>query len=185
MARQLVARGERIAELVLLDTSAPGFALLAARVNPTDAPARLSFAERLGDELRTLREYGWKSLAERTHFKLFNLLLRGWRLDLLALVRPTRARSRKAEVAWLRAAKQYVGGNYDAPVSLVLSRPRTVRNMRIVSQYPWLGWDMLIDQSKITKIVFDCSHLEMVTGSYGRELAAFIEARIDVALKAR
>jgi amino acid adenylation domain-containing protein len=185
MARQLVAGGERVAELILLDTYAPGFALFADGVDATDTPVKLSWAERMGDELRMLREHGLGPLAERTYFKLFNLVFQGWRLDLLALVRPTRARSRKAAIGWLAAAKKYVGGPYDGPASLVSTRPITLRDKRFVAQHPSLGWDAFIDEAKITKIAFDCGHLEMVKGKNGQALAAFIDARIDAAKEAR
>jgi thioesterase domain-containing protein len=193
MARQLVARGERIAELVLLDTSAPGFMLPVDGVDPGTASLNLSLKQRLVGELRILRDHGILQLARRGYFKVSNYVGRRlsfetfhrWRLELLARRRPTLARSRLSALAWLASAEKYTGGPYDGSASLVLAGVLTLRQELMLEKYPYGGWDSMIDPAKITKFRINCGHFDMLRGKYALALAAFIESRIEAASEAR
>jgi amino acid adenylation domain-containing protein len=179
MARQLVARGERVAEVILLDTYAPGLAAQANSSDPMSVPIRFSFKERLNHEIRLFNRQGPGAIAEKAWARTTNFLLRGKGLDLLALVRPTLARSRRTALAWFAAARKYHGGAYAGSVSLVVSRPITLQEDVFVARYPHLGWDRLIDPANIARLKVECGHLEMVKGKHAEELAAFFEQRID------
>jgi thioesterase domain-containing protein/acyl carrier protein len=178
MARQLVAAGEKVAEVVLLDTYAPGFAARTSGMDPMATPIKLTAKERLQDELRLLSDHRLGYLGDRFTAKLSSLLLRGRMLDLVGIVSPTLARSRRARLAWFAAARKYLGGAYPGPVSLVVSKPIGLREEKFVAKYPYLGWDNLIDAGKIARTTVECSHLEMVKGWHAQDLAAFIEDRI-------
>jgi amino acid adenylation domain-containing protein len=181
MARQLTAAGEQIAEVILLDTLAPGFATRAYGVDAPSTPLDVSFRQRLAHEIRLLGEYGPQRFRTRLVAKLSNLALRGRALDLLALARPTLARSRRSALAWFAAASKYQGGAYAGSVTLVVSKPTSLRDERLVAKYPYLGWSDLIDRASITRMTVDCDHLEMVKGGHAEDLVTFIEARIDAA----
>jgi amino acid adenylation domain-containing protein len=193
MARQLVARGERIAELILLDTNAPGFMQPVDGVDPRAAPLNLSVKQRLAGELRILRDHGLLLLARRIYFKVSNSvsrrlsfeMIQRWRLELLARRRPTLARSRLSALAWLASAEKYAGGPYDGSASLVLSGVLTLREQLLLDNHPYVGWDRLIDPANITKFRINCDHFEMLRGKNALALAAFIESRIDAGLEAR
>ncbi|MGH6966872.1 MAG: thioesterase domain-containing protein, partial [Phenylobacterium sp.] len=181
MARQLVAGGERVAEVILLDTYAPGLAARANGADPMSLPIRFSFKERLQHEIRMFGRHGPKVLAEKLWAKTTNFVLRGRGLDLLALAKPTLARSRRTALAWFAAARKYQGGSYPGPVSLIVSRPITLQEELFVARYPYLGWNDLIDPANIARMTVECGHLEMVKGRHADELAAFFEQRIDSA----
>ncbi|HEX5379570.1 MAG TPA: amino acid adenylation domain-containing protein, partial [Phenylobacterium sp.] len=184
MARQLVAAGEQVAELILLDTFAPGFGGYIRGTDTMAAPIEISLAERMAHAIRLLRQQGPKPVAERLAAKARNFAYRGWGLDLLGLVRPTLARSRRTMVAWFDAARKYDGGPYSGSVSLVVSQATTLRDERFLSAYPYLGWNDFIDQASIARTELACGHLDMVTPGYVEELVAFMDARIDAALGA-
>lgn len=181
MARQLVAAGERVAEVVLLDTYAPGLAARANGSDPMSVPIQFSLRERLHHEIRVFGRQGPGALAEKVWARTTNFLLRGKGLDLLALARPTLARSKRTAQAWFAAARKYQGGAYAGPVSLVVSRPITLQEELFVARYPYLGWNELIDPANITRTTMECGHLDMVKGKHAEELAAFIDRRIDSA----
>jgi thioesterase domain-containing protein len=181
MARQLVAAGERVAEVVLLDTYAPGLAARANGSDPMSVPIQFSLRERLQHEIRVFGRQGPGALAEKVWARTTNFLLRGKGLDLLALARPTLARSKRTAQAWFAAARKYQGGAYAGPVSLVVSRPITLQEELFVARYPYLGWNELIDPANITRTTVECGHLDMVRGKHAEELAAFIDRRIDSA----
>jgi thioesterase domain-containing protein len=179
MARQLVAGGERVAEVILLDTYAPGLAAQADRSDPMSVPIQFSLKERLHHEIRLFSREGPGAIAQKAWAKTTNLMLRGRGLDLLALVRPTLARSRRTALAWFAAARKYHGGPYAGSVSLVVSRPITLKEDVFVDRYPYLGWDRLIDTANIARMKIECGHLEMVKGRHAEELAGFLEQRVD------
>jgi thioesterase domain-containing protein len=103
-------------------------------------------------------------------------------LDLVAIVSPTVARSRRSALAWFAAARKYQGGAYAGPVSLVISQAMGLREERFIAQSPYLGWNNLIDPANITRVKVDCRHLEMVRGNHARALTTFIEGRLNAAL---
>jgi thioesterase domain-containing protein/acyl carrier protein len=179
MARQLAAAGERVAEVVLLDTYAPGLAARADGSDPMSVPIQFSFKERLHHEIRILSRQGPGAFVEKLWAKTTNFMLRGKGLDVLALARPTLARSKRTALAWFAAARKYQGGPYAGPVSLVVSRPITLQEEVFVARYPYLGWNELVEASKIARLTIQCGHLEMVKGKHAEELAAFVEQRID------
>lgn len=181
MARQLSAAGEQVAELILLDTYAPG-AAAREKAEAIDGPLVVTLSERLKDEMRLLREHGLPLLRERATAKVRNRLFRGWGLDALGVLRPTLARSHRSMLAWLTAAQKYKGGPYAGAASLVLSKEVTLASKRFVAAYPYLGWDGFIDTAKIERTWSDCNHLEMLKGKDAERLAAFMDARIDAAL---
>jgi thioesterase domain-containing protein len=178
MARQLAAAGERVAEIILIDTYAPGFAAVASAVDSMSVPLKFSLKERLGYEIRLLGDQGLGLLCDRFFAKLKNLVYRGRVLDLLAVIRPTLARSRRSRLAWFAAAKKYRGGAYTGPVSLVLSKAISLREELFLAKYPYLGWNDLIDTENITRLTVECSHLDMVSNQHAENLATFIEERI-------
>ena len=179
MARQLTAAGERVAEVILLDTYAPGLAARANGADPMSLPIQFSFKERLQHEIRLFARQGPGALAEKLWARTTNFVLRGRGLDLLALARPTLARSKRTALAWFAAARNYQGGAYAGPISLVISRPITLQEEIFVAKYPYLGWDQLVDPASITRKAVQCGHLEMVKGRHADELAVFFEQRID------
>ncbi len=181
MARQFVAAGERVAEVILLDTYAPGLASRADGADPMSVPIQFSFKERLQHEIKLFGRHGPKALAEKAWARITNFLLRGRGLDVLALARPTLARSRRTALAWFAAARKYQGGPYAGPVSLVVSRPITLQEELFVARYPYLGWNELVDPASIVRTRVECGHLEMVRGRHAEELAAFIDQQIDAA----
>ncbi|WP_372787019.1 amino acid adenylation domain-containing protein [Phenylobacterium sp.] len=179
MARQLVAAGERVAEVVLLDTVAPGYLGRVSGVDPTSPPIKLTLREQLPHEFRLLGDQGLGQLGDRLSAKLSNIVLRGKVLDLLDAATPTLARSRRARLAWFAAARRYQGGPYAGRASLVISRPIGLRDETYVASHPFLGWDEFIDPASITRMRVECSHLNMVKGKYADELTAFIEGRLS------
>ncbi len=182
MARQLTAAGERVAEVILLDTFAPGLASSGRGADVMVVPVRLSPRERLVDEVRLVANHGLGYLGERLSAKFSAAVLHGKALDMVEVVSPTVARSRRSALAWFEAAKKYHGGPYAGSVSLVVSRPMGLREERFVTQSPNLGWDEFIDPAKIARVKIDCRHLEMVKGRHAEALAAFMEARAKGAL---
>ena len=184
MARQLVAAGERVAEVILLDTYAPGFATRADGADPNSMPSEFSLTERLRHEIRFLGDHGLGQLDDRFFAKLASLVFRGRGLDLLAVARPNLARSRRAALAWFAAARKYHGGPYAGPVSLVVAKPASLREELFLAKYPYLGWNDLVDPANITRVTVECSHLEMVRARHADRLTAFIEERIKAALGA-
>jgi len=182
MARQLVADGEQVAELVLLDTLAPGFVKRAGSADAMSAPVKLSPGDRMRHEVGMLADHGLGYFGDRVQANLADRFLKGAALDLLATVRPTVARSRRAKLAWFAAARNYEGGPYDGPASLIISKAMGLREKRILAAYPYLGWDALMDVAKIARSTVDCSHLEMVRGREAEALAEVMEARARGAL---
>lgn len=175
MARQLRASGQTVAELIILDITAPN---LANRSNPASAPVKISIARRLKDELQLLKEYGTKHLRKRASAKFLNFVLRGKVIDLVAMVNPTFARSRRSARAWFGAARKYNGGSYDGSVKLVVTKPIGVRAEQFLAEEPYLGWDELVPRDKIACIQMDGGHLDMVRGENAEILAELIEGRI-------
>jgi len=182
MARQLAAAGEKVAELVLLDTLAPGFVKRAGSSDAMSAPLKLSPRDRMRHEVGMLADHGLGYFGGRVQANLADRFLKGPALDLLAIARPTVARSRRAKLAWFAAARQYEGGAYDGPASLIVSKAMGLREQRILAAYPYLGWDGLIDIARITRSTVDCSHLDMVRGQHAEELALLMETRAQGAL---
>jgi thioesterase domain-containing protein len=176
MARQLTARGERVAELVLLDTPAPGVADMTAH-DASGLPVTLTLGDRLAFEAELLREHGLGSLASRLASRVTNVLRRR-RLKKMASASPALARSQRVAEAWLEAAMNYRGGPYSGVASLVLSRQVGLRERKFTEQYPYLGWDGFIDATSITRKNMVSSHYEMLKDAEAIALADFIEARI-------
>ena len=177
MARQLAADGERVEELFLLEIYAPGIADGLYENGGQWLQMELSIRERLIDEARVLADHGLGKLAERVSAKLTNLIFRGRILDLVAMLTPTYARSRRTSEAWFAAASRYRGGAYNGSTTLALSRPVGVREERFKAKHPYLGWDHLIPLQNLTRIQMQCDHLEMVQRDHARSLAAFIDQR--------
>ncbi|HEV7386895.1 MAG TPA: amino acid adenylation domain-containing protein, partial [Phenylobacterium sp.] len=182
MARQLAAAGEQVAEVILLDTFAPGVMSCLPGADTLAVPVQLSPRERLVDEIRLLADHGLGYLGERLSAKFANRVLRGRMLDLVAVVSPTVARSRRSALAWFAAARKYQGGAYAGPVSLVVTQAMGLREERFIAQSPYLGWNSLIHPANITRVKIECRHLEMVRGKHAAALTAFIEGRINAAL---
>jgi thioesterase domain-containing protein len=181
MARQLMAGGEQVAEVILLDTYAPGFAATARSADPMSVPIEFTRKQQIRHEIHLLGEYGVRLLAERASAKISNFFLRGKGLELLALARPTHARSRRVALAWFAAARKYNGGPYAGPVSLVVSRAISLREKLFLEKHPYLGWDGFLDTANIARMNVDCGHLEMVKGKHAEDLSIFIEGRIRAA----
>lgn len=182
IARQLAAAGERVAEVILLDTLAPTFNTEAeGGVDPFQLPVDVPMHRRIAHEIRLLAEYGPDRFRTRLAAKLTNLIFRGKRIEWLAMVRPTLARSRRSATAWAAAAGKYKGGVYAGPVTLVVAKPVSLRDELIVEKYPYLGWNDLVDRAQITRVTIDCDHLDMVRGERAKELTAFIETQIAAA----
>ena len=179
MARQLAAQGERVAELILLDTYSPTIRVQPS-ADPGIVPINLTLKERLPIELAMLRRRGVRQIGLRAVSRVRNLV-RLWRLDMMATATPLLARSRRAAVAWLEAARRYQGGPYDGSVSLVMTKAVSPREEKFVARYPYLGWDVLIDPANIARMTMNSTHIEMVKGAEGEALAAFIETRIAAA----
>ena len=177
MARQLAAQGEAVDQLVLLDTYAPNIPTLANHFDPASVPINLTLRERVPLELENLRHRGIGQIGARVSSKVRSVL-RTWRLDRLVTETPLLARSHRAAVAWLEAARNYQGGSYDGSVSLVMTKANTPREQKFVAEYPFLGWDTLIDPARIARKTMDGSHFEMVKGEEAEALAVFIEAGI-------
>jgi thioesterase domain-containing protein/acyl carrier protein len=185
MARQLAAAGEQVAEVVLLDTFAPGVMSCSPGADTLAVPVQLSPGERLVDEIRLLVDHGLGYVGERLSAKFANRVLRGRMLELVAVVSPTVARSRRSALAWFAAARKYRGGAYAGRVSLVVSQAMGLREERFIAQSPYLGWNNLIDPANITRVKIDCRHLEMVRGRHAAALTNFIEGRISAALEGK
>ncbi len=181
MARQLVAAGERVSELVLLETCAPGLAQRLGGSDLSSAPSDLTLAERLGDEAQLLMSHGLGRIYERASAKLSNAVLRGRVLDLLDVVTPTLARSRRTTLAWFSAARLYRGGSYVGSTSLVLSKPTGLREERFSAAHPYFGWDEAIPLTSLSRVTVESNHLDMVKGEHAEVLAAIIDERIDAA----
>jgi amino acid adenylation domain-containing protein len=181
MARQLVDGGEQVAEVILLDTYAPGFAAYASKIDPMAAPIKMGLRQRLAHEVRLLDDHGLSLLGYRLVPKLKGLVLRGKVLDLIALASPTFARSRRTTLAWFASARKYSGGPYAGHVSLVVAKPTSPPEDLFLARHPYLGWQGFVDHTRITRVSVDSNHLDMVKGPHAHELAAFIEERIEAA----
>src|SRR3569623_2766025 len=128
-------------------------------------------------EVGLLADHGLGYFGDRVAANLADRLLKGAARDLLAMLRPPAARSRRTKIAWFAAARKYECGPYDGSVSLIISKAMGLREERILAAYPYLGWDGLIDVARIARSSVDCSHLEMVRGQHAEALAELMEAR--------
>ncbi len=178
MARQLTAAGERVSELFILENYSPTLADRMGGFGVTSVPSDLSVMERLRDEVALLAAFGLGRIGKRAKAKFLNTILRGKMLDLLVLVSPTVARSRRTRESWVAAAGLYRGGSYAGSTSLVISKAVWLREERFIAKYPYLAWEDLIPLEKIVTTTVPCDHLEMVKGKFAVGLTAFIEQRI-------
>jgi thioesterase domain-containing protein len=181
MARQLTAAGEQVSELFILENYSPTLAGRLGGFAVTSVPSDLTPLERLQDEIALFSAFGFSRLGKRAKAKFLNTVLRGKVLDLLAVVSPTVARSRRTREAWLVAAALYRGGGYAGSTSLVISKAVGLREERFIAKYPNLAWEDLIPLEKIGSTTVPCDHLDMVKGRFAEGLTAFIEHRIKLA----
>lgn len=177
MARQLVADGETVTELFLIDTWAPDF----AQLSEFTIPVKLSRRQKFQNEMRLIRDYGSKHLFTRIRAKLTRKLLRGKVLDWMTSFDLSLVRRIRTEKAWFAAAQTYKGGPYPGRASLVLSQPDDMREEILISEHPLLGWDKHIGRNLIKSYTIKGRHLEMVLGDHAKTLAKFIEKQINTA----
>lgn len=178
MARQLIAAGEQVSDLIILDTYAPGLVVGGDAADPIYVPVAFSRRDWLRHEAQLLRDHGARLFVGRLRSKLTNMVLRGPVLDLVDHFRPSTARRRRIAIAWTAAARKYRGGEYAGSAGLVISQPISLREQLFVSTRPFLGWDRFIDPERITVMGMTCGHLDMVKGNNAERLAQFIADRI-------
>jgi thioesterase domain-containing protein/acyl carrier protein len=171
MARQLVAEGEEVRHIFVLDTYAPGFA---ANFSPK---VNLGLKARLADELDWLREQPLGEQIERLRLIARKRLVRGPILAALKRLDPTFYRIETTRRLWLAAAARYTGGPLDCQMTLFRSEPGNRRQRAVTESAPLLGWDKMIPLAKISVVHLPGDHNSMLLSRGAEIIAEKIESR--------
>ncbi|MEM6386095.1 MAG: amino acid adenylation domain-containing protein [Pseudomonadota bacterium] len=173
MVRQLEAAGEEVEHLLVFDIYAPEFT---KKLRDT---YKLTWRERLSEEMVLVRKQNLGTLATRAFWKVFSRLAP--RLNKLKKVNVSvaEARHKYMRQKWLAAAQNYTGGPVETEVTLfwIDPDPNLVAriDMAAIAIDPTYGWKALAPENKYRGIRVAGTHAEMFVGDNSEILATRIE----------
>jgi amino acid adenylation domain-containing protein len=176
MARQLLAAGEEVAFLGLLDTSAPKFTFQKSG----------KWTDRLGYSAKLLRRHGPKPLWINAKSWLQSRLQPDAVVRAGIALRPEKFRHVLLERQWWKISALYNPAPYEGDAWLFLTESDldgfTVTQMRKLD--PLYGWKACVGGAlRVSRHA--SGHLSMLTGDAVRDLAGMIEAEIQYAKTGR
>lgn len=173
IARQLVAKGETVAWVCVLDNSAPGF-----------SAKKLPLRTRLGHEWRAIAEHGFAGLQQRLAAALRHRLMSPGIVRLGERLRPGAFLYRRMAHGWSVIAQAYSPDPYSGRVALYLARSDGYGDAMLKAADPLFGWGRLA-QGGVRLRSLDCGHLDMLeppaVGDLGKAMAADIDEALSEA----
>ncbi len=180
MARQLEAEGEVVSDLVLLDCAAPNLDLLASTVQMESPTMGRALTRRFRHEVELMRDHGPRQFFVRNWHILMEKIMHGRLLEICGRINPAFMWRIQTTQNWYAMSRRYQGGAYGGRVLLVVStEDRTGAARTVLDLHPFLGWDAFVPVERITRHEVSTTHLTMVEGQVGRNLARVIEAQFD------
>ena len=170
MARQLEAAREVVAQLFILDTFAPGFAV------DFVPKVRTTWRRRLRHEAGLLRNEGLGYLWERVSNTVTRSLVQGPILVAMRRISLSHYRYQIMETAWRIAARGYQGGPLRGPITVFLSRPVRLMQKLSLEADPSLGWAGVAEDGQPELVSITGDHLSMLKGEHVQNLAWLIDA---------
>ncbi|MBL8320399.1 MAG: amino acid adenylation domain-containing protein, partial [Burkholderiaceae bacterium] len=178
MAQQLLAEGEAVALLALLDCAAPGFPRLLPFLTRVGAHLRHAFAKDPGDaaayvvqRIRRLSKYvGVDNTVEPTVFKSHQMVDRS-----ATLVRDIESRAKPVYDAW----SAYEPGPYAGRITLIRALRRTIEP-GVDDSDPKMGWERLA-AGGVDVATLDCEHVAMLDAEHAPALARVLGSLVEPA----
>jgi thioesterase domain-containing protein/acyl carrier protein len=171
IARQLVATGETVAFLGVLDMFAPGFSV----------GTKVPFRTRLAFEWRAIAERGFSSFGSRLSAGLRRRLLTARVARLGERLQPGRFLYSRMQHHWSEISRAYRPAAYDGAITLYGSRADGFADAMISAADPLFGWGRLArDGVRMRKL--DAGHLDMLRQPAVHDLAEILEADIKASL---
>ena len=171
IARQLVAAGETVAWVGVLDMFAPGFSV----------KKKVPFRTRLGYEWRAIAERGFSGLGPRLTSALRGRLLSNRVVQLGERFWPGAFLYRHLVQHWSQVARAYRPDPYAGSISLFATRGDGFADAMISAADPLFGWGRLV-QGGIRLRSLDSGHLDMLKPPAVHDLAAAMAGDINDAL---
>jgi thioesterase domain-containing protein len=172
MVRQLVAAGEEVQHLFVLDTYAPGFA------SDFKPKRKGGIKERIAHEIEIMRTQPTSEVVDRFSLIARRRLVRGPVLAFMKRFDPLYYRMQGTRTSWLAAAARYRGGPTTCPLTLFLAEPSTERSRAVLRDTPLLGWDKVLPPEMVEVVNVPGNHNSMVLGKGAETIAASIEERL-------